>query len=85
MDFSDVKDKVELRRKGNLFIMVLNTKENRFNLNVIAKVHELLDIVEKEASGPACLVTVNNSDRIYSNGLDLEWMNANRERFEENI
>ena len=85
MDFSDVKDTVELRRKGNLFVMVLNTKKNRFNLTVIAKVHELLDIVEKEASGPACLVTVNNSDRIYSFGLDIEWMNANRERFDENI
>ena len=84
IDFSDVKDVAELRQKGNIFFLVLNTAENRLNPDSLSKIHAILNTVEQEARGPSCLVTTNTSDKIFSNGLDLDWIANNLERGEEN-
>ncbi len=84
-DIEDLKDIVELRNHDGIFIMYLNTDENRFNANSIKKIHDCLDVVEKH-EGETCLVTVSTSKKIWSNGLDLDWMtDQGEEAFKQNI
>lgn len=63
----------------------MNTAENRFNATSITKIHEALDEVEKH-KGPTVLITVTTSKKIWSNGLDLDWMtDQGEEVFQQNI
>uniref|UniRef100_A0A7S3NYW3 Uncharacterized protein n=1 Tax=Euplotes crassus TaxID=5936 RepID=A0A7S3NYW3_EUPCR len=81
----DLKDIVELRNHKGIFILYLNTEENRFNSTSINKIHECLDEVEKY-EGDTCLITVSTSKKIWSNGLDLDWMSSQgQEVFKQNI
>lgn len=61
-----------LDRDGDVFVLNLGDGENRFNPTSVAAIDALLDEVEK-AEGPTALVTAADG-RIWSNGLDLEWM-----------
>ena len=61
----------ELEREGDVFVLTMDEGDNRFNPGSLARLHELLDEVEK-ATGPAALVTTGKG-KFYSNGLDLEW------------
>ena len=58
----------------------MNTKENRFNPTFINKIHDALDIVEKN-EGKTALITYSTSPKIYSNGLDLDWLSENGDKF----
>ena len=60
-----------VRREGDVFILDLGDGENRFNATSLDAIEACLE--EVEASGPCALVTTA-SGRIYSNGLDLEWL-----------
>ena len=55
-----------------VFVIRLLTKEARFNPMSIKAWNDALDIVEAH-EGPAALVT-SSDGKIYSNGLDLNWM-----------
>ena len=55
-----------------VFILTLLTKEARFNPTSIRAWNDALDVVESH-EGPAALVT-HSEGKIYSNGLDLDWM-----------
>ncbi len=61
-----------LTRDGEVFVLSLGDGENRFTPPVVAEINGLLDEVEA-SSGPAALTTVA-SGKIWSNGLDLEWL-----------
>ncbi len=63
---------LELTRDGEVFLLRLDSGENRFHPGLLDKYSKALDEVER-AGGPAALVTTG-SGRFYSNGLDLEWM-----------
>mmetsp|Transcript_21050 Transcript_21050/g.23433 ORF Transcript_21050/g.23433 Transcript_21050/m.23433 type:complete len:243 (+) Transcript_21050:25-753(+) len=69
---SDLKNDLELRNHDGIFILYLNTKENRFNPTYINKIHDALDIVEAN-KGPTALITISTSSKIWSNGLDLDY------------
>ncbi|MEU4245018.1 enoyl-CoA hydratase-related protein [Actinoplanes sp. NPDC026619] len=64
-------------RHDAVFVLDLGDTENRFHPDWIAEVNAHLDQVEKDASA---LVTTA-SGKIWSNGLDLEWLMEHPEQF----
>jgi enoyl-CoA hydratase/carnithine racemase len=65
---------IDLQRKDAVFILTMQSGENRFNRSFLTALNEALDTVEA-ADGPAALVT-QGQGKFYSNGLDLDWMLA---------
>lgn len=59
-----------LKRDDDVHVLDLGDGENRFHPDWLAEVNAALDEVEQS---PAPLVTTASS-RIYSNGLDLDWL-----------
>ena len=64
---------VDLKHEGDVFILTMQSGENRFNPSFIGDMNQALDQVERSA-GPAALVTVGGEEKFYSNGLDLAWL-----------
>lgn len=56
-------------------VITMDAGENRFDLDVVSRWHDLLDEVTAK-EGPLALVTTG-SGKFYSNGLNLDWMMAN--------
>jgi enoyl-CoA hydratase/carnithine racemase len=66
---------LDLRRDGAVFILTMQSGENRFNRPFLNALNEALDTVEA-SSGPAALVTTGGTEKFYSNGLDLAWLSG---------
>lgn len=66
---------VDLKREGSVFVLTMQSGENRFNREFLDAMTQALDRVEAEA-GPAALVTTGGMEKFYSNGLDLEWLSG---------
>lgn len=66
---------MDLKKQGDIFILSMQSGENRFNRTFIDALNEALDTVEN-SSGPAALVTIGGEDKFYSNGLDLAWLSG---------
>jgi Delta3-Delta2-enoyl-CoA isomerase len=71
-----VSETATLEQRGSLFILNLGATENRFNFDSIAHLNSLLDQVDA-APGDKALVTVADG-KFWSNGLDLDWMVAEK-------
>jgi enoyl-CoA hydratase/carnithine racemase len=67
-----------LDRDGDVYLLDLGDDENRFNPDWVGAVEAALDEVVA-APEPRALVTTARG-KIWSNGLDLEWMGANTEQ-----
>src|SRR5262249_29524710 len=63
---------LDLRREGQVFVLTMQSGENRFNHTFVDAFNQALDTVEA-SSGPAALVTIG-TEKFYSNGLDLHWI-----------
>lgn len=72
-----------LDRHENVFVLDLGDGENRFHPDWIAAVGAALDEVEK-AEGPRALVTAATG-KFWSNGLDLEWLFANADHYQDYV
>ncbi|WP_405009525.1 enoyl-CoA hydratase-related protein [Kitasatospora sp. NBC_01539] len=72
-----------LDRHDDVFVLDLGDGENRFHPDWIASADAALDEVEK-TDGARALVTAATG-KFYSNGLDLEWLYANADRYEEYV
>jgi enoyl-CoA hydratase/carnithine racemase len=72
-----------LQRADDIFILDLGEGENRFTLEWMAAVSDALDEVDA-AEGPRALLTVATG-KIWSNGLDLDWLTANLDRAGEYV
>ena len=72
---------IDLQRDGDVSVLRFDAGENRFSPEFLGAAEEALDALEK-GGGPAALVTVGTG-RFYSNGLDLDWLGANQEKFED--
>lgn len=70
-----------LDRHDDVFVLDLGDGENRFHPDWIAEVNAALDRVEA-AGGARALVTAATG-KIFSNGLDLDWLGHNGDRFQE--
>ena len=61
----------------SIYYLVLQREDNTFNYELIKRLHELLDQLEK-TSGAACLVTIGVGPRFFSTGFDLNlWATGN--------
>ena len=67
-----------LERHDDVFVLDLGDGENRLHPDWLTEVEAALGEVE-EAEGPRALVTAATG-KIYSNGLDLDWLFANPEQ-----
>ena len=63
---------IDLTRQGPVFVLAMQSGENRFNRPFLNALNGALDEIEGR-SGPAALVTVG-TDKFWSNGLDLDWL-----------
>ena len=63
---------IDLQREGNVFVLRMNSGENRFNPEFVGAMNAALDEVEGHGV-PSALVTTGEG-KFYSNGLDLAWM-----------
>src|SRR4051812_29751318 len=70
-----------LDRQDDVFVLDLGDTENRFHPDWLAAVDAALDQVEK-AGGNRALVTTATG-KFFSNGLDLDWLGANGDRFRD--
>ncbi|MEJ3742027.1 enoyl-CoA hydratase-related protein [Actinomycetes bacterium KLBMP 9797] len=70
-----------LDRQENVFVLDLGDTENRFHPDWLAAVNAALDEVER-AGGEVALVTAATG-KFYSNGLDLEWLFAHGDQYQE--
>src|SRR5258708_1530334 len=68
-----------LTRTGDVYVLNLGDGENRFHPDFVKEFAALLDEVAA-AQGPRALVTAADG-KFWSNGLDLEWVQANVEQF----
>jgi enoyl-CoA hydratase/carnithine racemase len=70
-----------LTRTDDVFVLDLGDTENRFHPDWLVTVTAALDEVVA-ATGPRALVTTATG-KFWSNGLDLEWLQANTDQFAE--
>jgi len=68
---------IELQRHDEVFVLRIERGENRFRPDLLEAISNALDEVEA-AGSPAALVTTG-AGKFYSNGLDLEWMQAQQQ------
>jgi Delta3-Delta2-enoyl-CoA isomerase len=69
---------MKLDRDADVFVLSLGDGENRFNADFLSEFNSALDEVEAAPAPRALVVTAEG--KIWSNGLDLEWMGQNMER-----
>ncbi|MGP9723190.1 enoyl-CoA hydratase-related protein [Corynebacterium sp. AOP40-9SA-29] len=67
-----------LTRRDDVFVLDLGDSENRFHPTWVEEVTALLDEVSA-ATGPRALVTTATG-KFFSNGLDLEWLDAHQDQ-----
>jgi enoyl-CoA hydratase/carnithine racemase len=69
---------IDLTREGDVFTLSLDDGENRWNTTLVREIAQALDEVAA-SEGPAALVTTSTSEKFFSNGLDLEWVQSKGE------
>jgi enoyl-CoA hydratase/carnithine racemase len=69
---------IDLDREDDVFVLTMNDGENRWNTSFVRAFSEALDEIEY-SEGPAALVTRSADEKFFSNGLDLEWLQAEGE------
>ncbi|NKZ08934.1 enoyl-CoA hydratase/isomerase family protein [Actinomadura latina] len=72
---------IDLQRDGDVYVLRFDAGENRFSPDFLGAVEGALDTVAKH-DGPGALVSIGTG-KFYSNGLDLDWLGANGDKFEE--
>ena len=72
-----------LDRQNSTFILDIGDGENRFHPDWIASFNAALDEVEK-TDGPRALVTTATG-KFYSNGLDLDWLFTNGDKYQDYV
>ncbi len=69
---------IELTREGEVFVLTMDDGENRWNTTFVREFAKALDEIEA-SEGPAALVTKSSTEKFFSNGLDLEWLQSDGE------
>ncbi len=73
----------ELTREGDVFVLDIGSDENRFHPDWMSAVTGALDEVIA-APAPRALVTTATG-KIWSNGLDLDWLGQNQDKVEDYV
>ena len=66
---------IKLEKDEDIFKLILDNGENRWNTQLVREIDAVLDEVEK-SQGPAALVTSSSDNKFFSNGLDLDWISS---------
>ena len=66
---------IELQKKESIYFLTMDAGENRWNTTFVKEFAKALDEIEKD-EGPGALITSSKDPKFFSNGLDLEWMQA---------
>ncbi len=66
---------IELEKKESIYLLSMNAGENRWNTSFVREFSAALDEIEKD-KGPGALITSSTDPKFFSNGLDLDWMQA---------
>ena len=66
---------IDLKRDGHVFTLTMTDGQNRWNTNFVRAFAEAIDEIEA-SDGPAALVTTSSNEKFFSNGLDLDWIQA---------
>jgi enoyl-CoA hydratase/carnithine racemase len=72
-----------LKRDDDVYVLDLGDGENRFSPDWLGEVNAALDEVE-QAPAPRALVTTATG-RIYSNGLDLDWLGSHGDQLQDYV
>jgi enoyl-CoA hydratase/carnithine racemase len=72
---------ISLRREEDVYVVDLGDGENRFNPEWVSAVDAALD--EVEAAGAPRAAVLVGTGKIWSNGLDLEWMGAHPDQIND--
>lgn len=71
----DLKKQVILKRKDDLFYLLLNKKANTFSHQFVRDINKALDEIEA-SDGDGCLVTISLHKNLFSAGLDLKYVSG---------
>jgi enoyl-CoA hydratase/carnithine racemase len=63
---------IKLDRDGPVWVLRMQSGENRFSLDWLEALNSALDVVE--ARDPPCALVTTGEGKFYSNGMDLEWL-----------
>ena len=63
---------INLEREDDVFILTMDSGENRWNTNFVRAFDARLDEVVG-SEGPAAMITASSNPKFFSNGLDLDW------------
>lgn len=66
---------IKLERNADVFTLTMDAGENRWNTTFVREIAHALDEVEA-SEGAAALVTRSADEKFFSNGLDLDWVQA---------
>ena len=66
---------IKLEKKESIYFLTMDAGENRWNTTFVREIADTLDAIEND-DGPGALITISTNKKFYSNGLDLEWMQA---------
>ena len=66
---------ITLEKKDSIYFLTMDTEENRWNTSFVREIAEALDEIEND-EGPGALITSSTNPKFFSNGLDLDWMQA---------
>ena len=70
---------IDVRREGDVHVLRFDDGENRFSPGLLEEFEKALDALA-EAPAPKALVTTGTG-KFYSNGLDLDWLGQNADRW----
>ena len=66
---------IKLEKKESIYFLTMDAEENCWNTTFVREIAKALDVIEKD-EGPGALITASTNQKFFSNGLDLEWMQA---------
>jgi len=66
---------IELEKKESIYLLTMDAGENLWNTTFVREISEVLDEIEND-EGPGALITSSKNPKFFSNGLDLDWMQA---------
>ena len=66
---------IELKKEDSVYTLTMDAGENRWNTTFVREFASAIDEIEKD-DGPGALITCATDPKFFSNGLDLNWVNA---------
>ena len=66
---------IKLEKKESTYFLTMDSEENRWNTTFVREIARALDEIEND-EGPGALITSSTNPKFFSNGLDLDWMQA---------